>query len=264
MYADTPSIDLLLNAGLQHPEGVADALQKAEELQLLQTPEKPMMDFTNLDKSTKALTDWYAHHGAKPGERSRFEQAVADHLKQLDGLLKEAAALNFEHYLKQLEVWLEDVTPRYVEAIQQLPAEGFDARDLTNFTPEQFEAYQAAKQAASELAGIIQTLQSIADLLPHNERCKPESRVFLIADYNSLEEGLLCVRAEALNNHAPDVYRAINPWLAALVRNGITFKLEAPKVANEKKEQLEDGYNALEDTERRDVARRVDARLGTV
>lgn len=223
MYLDL-NVQSINEWPLEHPKEVSDLLKAYSNVQNYgeQAPswkflEKPAKTVGVILEQARwaALTD----NSTMPRVLERAHNIIGN------SIIK-AARDNFGFYQQQVEAQFNQASEPYAKAVAKLPS-FFEDRDALGFTPEQFEAYQAAKQAAGPLRFAIEFMKDATDTLRLGKLGEHRD-IFLIVQPHDLEQ---YKAIQFGSREISSAELAVFPELRSALAVGATLRLATPSQA---------------------------------
>jgi hypothetical protein len=211
-----------------HPPEVETLLDAEISIDAAQLRRPEVLDLTDPARAEEAVLE-LARFNAISGEA--FSQAKSSARSTLANHLLRAVARNAEFYQREITAGFEDTAEEYTKNVSKLPEE-FSTETILGFSPAEFKAYGAARNAAAQLQGIRAELANFPELAGGHR-----------LDTGSINANHLIVRGNDLDSwkavqYAPvsgdAAFQAIAPDLRIALNHGAEFEISTVEEAVER------------------------------
>lgn len=223
MYLDL-NIQTISEWPLEHPKEVSDLLQAYNNVQRY-GDKAPSWKYLEKPAKTVGVILEQARWAALT-DNATLSRVLEQAHNTIGNSIIKAARDNFGFYLEQVEARFNQAAEPYAEAVAKLP-ESFEDKDALGFTPEQFEAYQSAKQAAGPLRFVLSFMKDASDVLRLGKLGEHRS-IFLLVQPQDLEQ-YKAIQFGSRETSSAEL--AVFPELRNALAVGATLRLATPSEA---------------------------------
>lgn len=232
---------------LNHPKAVLDLLEAEEKLNEITDAPAPDRNGLFKAKTVEKTLNALVEHSLRTGPERLC--AITNAQNAIQNRIESTVASNLDDYLEQARGSFDDAANAYCASLEQLPTEPFTAHDVINFSKEQREAYDAAREAAGIISYWMNWSNDLRELPGHG--MEHWTSWHLVAKPETV--GALMVLQLDETAELDPAYRAILPTLAKAIREGAELRLASPAQATadaadveaERQEMAESAHRAL-------------------